>query len=380
MAAKRNPAHKGKKKSPAKRAVKKALRKPGNIAWLIILFGFMFAVPAWMTGEPLSFSILLFVASLFLLLKSADWLVDGSSEIARYFGIPQVIIGLTVVAFGTSLPELTVSIIANLSGSPGLSIGNIVGSNISNICLVLGIATILVPVTIRRETLRLDLPFLLGASLLLPLLSLRMFFDMSSSAYVIGMVDGLILLGVFAGFMYVQLRSAEEHRARHCRIGTRGSCGTIDRKRVARQATVTLAGILGVVVSADLLVRSGQDIAMLFGVPEMLIGLTMVAVGTSIPELGTNLVAAAKKRLDLAVGNVIGSNVFNIAMVLGVSSLMRPIEGIAEVAVSADMPIMVGITALFIGLILRGKNITRRDGIILLGIYALYVAYLATRI
>jgi cation:H+ antiporter len=356
------------------------IKKPRNAVWVVILFGFLFAVPAGMAGEELSYNLLIFVASLLLLVKSAEYLVDGSTKLAAYFGIPTIIIGITVVAFGTSLPELTVSAIANLSGSSGISVGNIVGSNISNICLVLGLALIIVPVKIKREIFGFDVPFLIGISILLPLLSIRMFFDIGSSNYVLGLIDGIIMLCLFAFFMYVQIKSASEHRIQHCDATKDESCKGLNYGKVLGHLVIIAAGLAGVIVSAGFLVESGVGIASILGVPEIIIGLTMIAVGTSLPELATNVVAAMRRKLDLAVGNVIGSNIFNILLVLGTSSVIKPIEGIEDIAVSADMPIMIGITILLALLMKRGRDLKRRDGIILLAVYATYMFYLITRI
>lgn len=350
------------------------------IVWMAIVFGFIFAIPAWMAGEALSFNLLVFVASLLLLVKSAGYLVDGSSSIARHFGIPTIIIGITVVAFGTSLPELTVSALANLSGSSGISIGNVVGSNISNICLVLGIAAILVPIRINRKLFSFDIPFLLVVSLILPVFSLKMFFDFSSGEYVIGLVDGLIMLGLFGFFVYRQVKdAAEQHIVKHGRIRTKAA---VERrhKRLLGYIIILVAGLTGVIISAGLLVESGRGLARLFGVPEVIIGLTMIAVGTSLPELATNVVAALKKRLDLAVGNIIGSNIFNILLVLGTSAVIKPINILDYSVVLYDMPIMIGITLLLVVLMRSGNDISRKNGIALFAIYILYIIYLFTRI
>ena len=163
----------------------RVFRRPKGVTWVIIAFSFMFSVPAGLAGEQLSHNLLLFTGSLLLLIKSAGYLVNGASGLASYFGIPPIIIGITVVAFGTSLPELSVSVLANLYGSAGISIGNVVGSNISNICLVLGIAILLMPIKIKREVLGFDVPFLIGVSILLPVLSLRMLFEFSQSLFTV---------------------------------------------------------------------------------------------------------------------------------------------------------------------------------------------------
>jgi cation:H+ antiporter len=355
------------------------LSKSDRILLLAMALGFVLAVPAWLSGAGLAYNLLIFVASLLLLIKSADVLVDRSSKIARLFGIPAIFIGITVVAFGTSLPELTVSAIANLTGSPGISIGNVVGSNITNICLVLGIAAMLVPIKVNRDVFRFDVPFLLVSSLLLPLVSLRMFFDPAGPEYVIGLVDGIILLVIFAFFVYKQAVSAGEYSSERERKRDNEDEARRKRKRLMGYAVFLVAGLAGLMVSAGLLVDSGREIARIFGVPEVIIGLTMIAVGTSLPELATNVVAALKKKLDIAIGNVIGSNVFNVLLVLGTSAVIKPIEITAQATIFYDIPIMIGLTIVFIILMRSGRAISRANGIALFVLYVLYIVYLFTR-
>lgn len=355
------------------------LKKPDHALWIVIAFGFGLAVTAGMAGEELSYNLLIFVSSLLLLIKSAEYLVEGSSRIASYFGIPTIIIGITVVAFGTSLPELTVSTLANLMGSPGLSIGNVVGSNISNICLVLGIAAILVPIKINKEIFAFNLPFLIGVSMLLPILSMRMFYDFSGSGYVIGLLDGIVLLSLFGFFIHRQVKKTKIHRKEEPRVKMNRKVVERRRKMLSGHIAVVGAGLTGLIVSAGLLVESGRGIAYVFGVPEILIGLTMVAVGTSLPELATNIMAAFKKKLDLAIGNVIGSNIFNILLVLGASSVIKPIGNIPQSTVLIDMSIMIGLTVLLAIIMKSGHDISRGNGIALFVLYVFYISYLFVR-
>ncbi len=338
------------------------LRKPRNLVWIATALGLLFAAMAGISGHVVLYNILIFCASLLLLLKSASLLVDGSSNIARYFGISSVVIGMTVVAFGTSLPELTVSAMANLAGSAGISIGNIIGSNISNICLVLGIAALIVPIKIKREVLRFDFPFLIGVSLLLLILTMG---TLPGTGYTIGLVDGIIMLALFSLFMYVQVVSVHHHK--------RKSHPSRERKRLLNHIVLTLGGLTGVIVSAGLLVDSSISIARLFGIPEIIIGLTVIAVGTSLPELATNVMAALKREFGIAIGNIIGSNVFNILLVLGTASVIKPIQDIDKVAVMTDMPIMIGLTVFLFILIRRGSELSRRDGALLLSLYVIYI-------
>jgi cation:H+ antiporter len=341
------------------------LRKPCNIAWVAIALGFLFAFMAFMAGYDVLCNIFLFYASLLLLLKSADFLVDGSSSIAKHFGVSSVIIGITVVAFGTSLPELTVSAIANLAGSTGISLGNVVGSNISNICLVLGLAALLMPIRIDRRVFRFDYPFLLGVSLILMILSMVMLFDPPGSGYAIGLVDGIIMLALFSLFLHVQVKGVHPNNRRTRSREARG--------RLLGHLLLTVGGLAGVMVSAGLLVSSSIAIARFFGIPEIIIGLTIVAVGTSLPELATSLMAALKKRFGIAIGNIIGSNIFNILLVVGTASVIRPIRNIDASAVLIDMPVMIGLTLLLMILMKRGLALSRGDGILLLLLYAVYI-------
>jgi cation:H+ antiporter len=345
-------------------------REPRRLVWITAALGFLFAFLAGMAGHGVLSNILLFYASLVLLVESADFLVSGSSRIAKYFGVSTVVIGITVVAFGTSLPELTVSIIANLVGSTGIAIGNVVGSNISNICLVLGLAALLVPIEIKRELFRFDVPFLLGVSLLLFMLSMRVF-DFTGSGYAIGLIDGVIMLMLFLLFMYVQVSGVHPHDRREH--------SARERRKLPGYILLVLAGLAGVIISAGLLVESGRSIARFFGVPEVIIGLTVIAVGTSLPELATNMVAAAKRKFGIAIGNIIGSNIFNILLVVGATSVVKPVQNMAESAVLVDMPIMIGLTVLLFFLMRTGLAITRRDGILLVSLYIIYIFYLFMR-
>jgi cation:H+ antiporter len=335
------------------------LRIPGNLAWIAIILGFIFAGISLFSGYGILANIFIFFASLLLLVKSADKLVEGSSNIAKCFGISSVMIGITVVAFGTSLPELTVSALANLWGSSGISIGNIIGSNISNICLVLGIAALIVPIKVNKSVFRFDFPFLIFVSALLLVLAYLTMPYPGQSGFTIGATDGIILLALFAFFMYIQVKHIGRVGENVCPI--------------LHFSFLTVAGLVGVIVSAALLVDSSMAIAGFFRVPEIIIGLTIVAVGTSLPELATNIVAALRKEYGIAVGNIIGSNIFNILLVIGTSSLIRPIQGIPLAALTFDMPVMIGVTVLLFVLMRRGLVLTRQAGILLLLIYAVYV-------
>ena len=349
------------------------LKRPDALVWIAVAAGFLLAAMTRMSGYEVLYNVFLFCASLILLLKAAEYLVDGSSGIAAHLGISSIIIGMTVVAFGTSLPELMVSMLANLVGSSGISIGNVVGSNISNICLVLGLAALIMPIKVSKEVFRFDMPFLMGVSVLLLFLSLCTLLDFYCSGYVIGLIDGVIMLSLFAFFMYVQVSSVHpsqrREKAKHRK----------ERRGLVIHVILVLGGLAGVIVSAWLLVDSGRSLAMLFGVPEVIIGLTIIAIGTSLPELATNIVAALKRKYDIAIGNIVGSNIFNILLILGTASVIKPIESIRETVVMIDMPVMIGLTVLLFVLMRTGYVVSRRDGILLVSLYIIYIAYLFVR-
>jgi cation:H+ antiporter len=357
------------------RHIAHALSGAGKHFWFVTSVASLLAAGASVLRLDAASYLLLFVVSLAFLLKSADFLVCGSSGLARYYGVSAMIIGITVVAFGTSLPELMVSVVANLVGSSGITIGNIVGSNIANICLVLGLAAVIVPIGIKRSLFRFDAPFLMAITLLLPLLAFRLAFEPSSSPYVLGPLDGIIMLVLFVFFIYYQIRHSSEGSDKRAKARNKARSAR-DRRKLMGFASLIIGGLLGVMLSAALLVQTGREIARIFGVPELVIGLTMVAVGTSLPELATNVMAALRKKLDIAVGNVIGSNIFNILLILGTSSAIRPIEIMQQSVMTFDIPVMVALTALILLLMRRRFMLSRWEGILLLAIYFSYIYYL----
>jgi len=309
-----------------------------------------------------------------LLYFGAEWLVKGSSSLAKGLGITPLIIGLTVVAFGTSAPELVVSLISTIKGKSMIAVGNVVGSNICNIALVLGLAALFQPLTTHRSVIRRDIPLMLGVSVYLLILS----FDSR-----LGRIEGATL---FAGIIlytlfnyYTAIKgSGAEVRSKTEDIATELlDIGYIASRK--KQILLILAGIIGVVAGAQIVVDSSVKIMMILGVSEKFIGLTIVAFGTSLPELATSVVAAIRKEMDISIGNLVGSNVFNIMSVLGVAALVRPITmsgGFFGSYLFVDYIVMM-FTSLLPWLMMR-KDLTvrRRDGVILLLCYAGYIAYL----
>ncbi len=319
-------------------------------------------------------NVLFCMVGFLLLYYGAEWLVKGSSSLARGLGVTPVVIGLTVVAFGTSAPELVVSLVSSIQGKSMIAVGNVVGSNICNIALVLGVAALFQPITSHRSVVNRDIPIMLGVSAYLLLLSLN---------DTLGRVEGATLFGgiiLYTLFNYsVAMREA---RAGASEDQVLAELGVEDVTYVAsrgRQIVLIVLGILGVVFGAQLVVDSAVKIMQILGVSEKFIGLTIVAFGTSLPEMATSVVAAVRKEMDISIGNLVGSNVFNIMSVLGVASLVRPIPipgGFLASGLVVDYLVMMATSALPWFLMRKTCTVTRGGGGILLLCYVGYLAYL----
>lgn len=321
----------------------------------------------------------LLIAGLVLVVKGADWLVNGASSIARRLGVSELTIGLTIVAFGTSLPELTVNLFASISGANDIAIGNIVGSNTANILLILGISAIVSPLTIQTSTVWKEIPLALLAALTLFVMANDHLID-GYPVSELSRTDGLTLIGFFLIFLWytVGMQKIED--------GHGGKVGTLP---VA--AGLTLAGLVLLIVGGKLIVDGATGIVEILGISQALIGLTVVAVGTSIPELATSVVAAKKGKADIAVGNIIGSNIFNIFWILGISATIRPLIFQPALNVDLGMGIVATILLFFVvhtGAFHRrllfwlqrsGHVIERKEGFLMLLIYVAYIAYLGWR-
>ena len=294
-----------------------------------------------------------------ILLYSGDLLVKGGVALSSHFRISTLVVGVTVVSFGTSAPELFVSLDAALSGSPDISIGNIVGSNISNIALVLGFTAILLPLPVRSNSIKYDWPVMMGASLLFYIFILN---------HKLETYEGIIFIILLISFMVWTIWNSRREN--------RGLAEEFPEAKYSIPIAVLLliASSVGLYFGANLLVDSAKNIAIEFGVSERVIGLTIVAFGTSVPELATSAVAAFKKEMDISIGNIIGSNIFNIFGVLGVTSIVKNIR-ITEAIISFDVLIMLAISVLLFLLILplkKGK-LHRWKGVLLLSSYFIYV-------
>ena len=319
----------------------------------------------------------LFVIGLLMLYFGADGLVKGSSSLARSLGLAPLVIGLTVVAFGTSAPELFISVVSAVKDKSMIAVGNVVGSNICNIALVLGAAAVLQPIKSHPSVLRRDIPIMLGVSIYLLLISWNS---------TIGRFEGATLFGgiiVYTCFNYVIAVKEKRQAAGSQNITLDTAVAEIELIHSrSKQILWIAAGIVGVIVGAEILVDAAVGIMAKIGVSEKFIGLTIVAFGTSVPELATSIVAAIRKEMDISIGNLIGSNVFNILSVLGATSLIRPIQipdGFIKSGLLIDYLVMMGIS--FLPWLMARKTFTiqRKHGLILLSCYVSYVAYLVLK-
>ncbi len=313
-------------------------------------------------GNPLAATGLV-VGGIVLLALGASWLVDGASRLALRLGITPMVVGLTVVGFGTSMPEFSVSVLAAARGSGGLSLGNAIGSNIMNLLLVLGLAALIAPIQVAGgvRVIRRDLGFgLVPAALLLAAA-----FNGTIERWV-----GLLLVAVFAAFLIACLRASR--RVSH------DENATVIRGATVRHALLTLVGIALLVAGAEAMVRGGVSLARTFGISEAVIGLSLIALGTSLPELATSVAAAVKRESDLSVGNVLGSNVFNLGLIIGVAFTLRP-GPVPTFVVRQDLPILIGATLLVALVILRDGRIGRREGGVMLAAFVAYLGFLAIR-
>ncbi|MFW5756223.1 MAG: calcium/sodium antiporter [Tangfeifania sp.] len=311
---------------------------------------------------------LLLIFGLVLLIKSADWLVSGASALAKKYNVSDLAIGLTVVAFGTSAPELVVNVIASSQNLNDIVFGNVIGSNIANLFLILGITGLIYPLIVQSSTIWKEIPLSLGAVVLLFLLSNNFFFG---GILELSRIDGLTMILMFALFMYYVFRQ----------LKTDPSTIEIPEKQMAAWKTwlFIVIGLAGLVLGGRLVVNNAVEIATVLGISEKIIGFTIVAIGTSLPELATSIVAALKKNTNIAVGNIIGSNIFNIFLIISISSLVRPVQ--FNTVFNTDLYLLAGGTAfLFIAMFTGGKKkLDRWEAAILLIIYLGYTAFLIAK-
>ncbi len=314
---------------------------------------------------------LIFIVSVIVLVKGADWVTDGASSIAKRFNISDLIIGLTVVSIGTSAPELVVNLFASTNGSSELAIGNVFGSNIFNTLAILGICAMISPVFVKRATVQIEIPLGLLAALVLGVLANDMLIDGTSSS-VLSRSDGIILLFFFIIFMYYTFFSAQKDKKL-----SPEETDQIQKLPLGISILMLLGGFAGLIGGGKFMVDAAVEIAKSWGVSEGIIGLTVVAAGTSFPELVVCILAAKKGSADMAIGNVVGSNVFNIFFVLGISATVRPIPfnpnaNNMDIVVTALGCLMV-VAFVFMG---EGRKISRTEGTALTLGYLFYISYL----
>jgi cation:H+ antiporter len=308
-------------------------------------------------------SILLILLGIVLLYGGAEFLVRGSASIARRMGLSPLVIGLTIVALGTSMPEMVVSLQAAFAGSESIAIGNVVGSNIGNIALILGITALVSPPSVHARVLRVDLPLLVGVTVIFAFL-LR--------DHALSRGEGLLLMAGLASYILINLRLARDESSE---IAAEYAEGVPDVTGSVARDTVSVLGGFGLLVAgAQALVDGAVVVAGACGLSEATIGLTVVALGTSLPELATSVVAAARNEGDIAIGNVLGSNLFNILAIAGSASVIHPLAA-ADLS-RIDVVVMVLLAVVLLPLMHTGERVERGEGAVLLGSYVLYIAYL----
>lgn len=317
----------------------------------------------------MTLSVALFlILGLVIMIWGADLLVRGASRLATAVGISPLVVGLTVVAFGTSSPELAVSVMSAFKGQADLALGNVVGSNIFNILLILGISALIVPLIVAQQLVRFDVPVMIGASLVILLMGMD---------GKIGRIDGVFLFAAVIAYTVFLIRqsrreeSAEVKEEYETEFGSRGGSSWL------KNIGLIVVGLAGLMLGSKWLVDSAVSIAEAFGVSELVIGLTIVAAGTSMPEVATSVMAAIKGERDIAVGNVVGSNIFNILSVLGLSSLVAPAGiTVSDAALRFDIPVMIAVAIACLPIFFTSYRISRFNGATFLFFYIAYLVYL----
>ncbi len=328
-------------------------------------------------------AILALVGGFVALIKGADWFVEGSSSVAKLLKVPTIVIGLTVVALGTSLPEASVSISSALKGANSLAISNVVGSNIFNTLVVLGASALIVPVCVQPGSVKKEIPFSILCTFAL-LGSLFLGYNKAVPAgevsaavventYTLTRVGGLVLIALFAFYMYWQISAAMKAR----KAGELEEEEDVKIMSPLKSAIAIVGGVACIIIGGNFVVDGASAIAMKFGMSETLVGMTIVAIGTSLPELVTSMVAAKKGESDLALGNAIGSNIFNIVFILGFSALISPMT--VDILAIIDTIAVIGVSALTLGFAATGKKISRVEGAIMIAAYVGYFVYMFLR-
>ena len=298
----------------------------------------------------------------FMLMLGAQWLVDGASTFARKYHIPEIIIGLTIVSIGTSMPELMVSLTSAIGGHADISIGNVIGSNLCNLMLILGLTSLIVPLVFSKTTKKYDIPIMIFSTVIV--------FLVANIGETISRVDGLLLSIIFIVFILYTIKLAQKSMSNNT------SKSNVTKKDLGISILKVILGIILLKYGADISVDNAVSIAKVLGVSEKVIGVTIVAIGTSLPELITSVVAGIKGEIDIAIGNIVGSNIFNLLFILGVSSIITPIS--YSLSYNTDFLLLIFVSFLLLAFAYFGRKntMTRLNGIIYLLIYSGYIAYL----
>lgn len=330
-------------------------------------------IPLHSHKYPLMLIYILFAVGFVFLIKGADMLVAGATSIAKRYGVSDMVVGLTIVSFGTSLPELIINILSSLEGQSELAIGNVFGSNVANLLLILGVTALICPLPIKKATILNELPFSLIATLLVGFLANATLLHNREELY-ISRLDGGILLFFFVLFMVYIYHIAKTNKEEVLAYGTEEPVMPI-----GKSAIFILIGMVGLFLGGTWVVDGAVYIAKSFGLSESFIGLTIVAIGTSLPELVTSATAAYRRNIDIAVGNVVGSNIFNLLWILGISAVINPLP--FNVMSNSDIVMMIFASTLLILAMPIGKRntIDRWNGVVFLLIYFGYIAYLIMR-
>ena len=324
--------------------------------------------------QSVPFAVVLLIIGFVFLVKGADAFVEGCSSIARRYHVPSLIIGMTIVAMGTSLPETAVSVTAAVTGNNALAVSNAVGSNIFNLMVVVGACTLFTSVSVQINTLKIDFPISILCAVLLLILG--------AAGMSLGHIDGVVFIILFLAFILYMIRSAQTSREKNVEPGVEEEeylleAEEIQEMSMGKSVIYILLGAVAIAVGSDWVVDGACTVAAAIGISQTLIGLTVVAFGTSLPELVTSIVAAKKGEVDMALGNVIGSNIFNILMVLGIAAAISPVAFLTENIIDIALLIVFSVIGWIMAWTKRELN--RKEGIIMLLLYAVYVVYICMR-
>jgi cation:H+ antiporter len=311
------------------------------------------------------------VGGIALIIYGANWLVEGASSVAKKFGISDLVIGLTIVALGTSAPELTVNIFSALKGSTDIAVGNVLGSNICNILLILGITTMINPIQIKKNTQWREIPFVLLSAIVLGLVANDILLDDATNGNFVTRIDGLVLLCFMAIFL-VYTFEISRHSTNSELVG---EVEKVEYLPAWKSVAFIVAGLAGLFFGGQYLVEGAVNMAKLLGMSEKVIALTIISIGTSLPELATSVVAARAKKADMAIGNVIGSNIVNTFFILGTTAIIKPLP--ISASLNTDLAVNLGASILlFIATFIISRNILgRQEGIVFVSLYIVYLIY-----